>query len=222
MIIGAANDGELAVDVIEDINKVERSFQINGFLDDDPRKRGTIVNGYPVLGPIRDHVKLPARTRFIVTVASAKRSHRTKQIVESLGLGPDKLVTLIHPQATVSRSASIGAGCIILAGVRINSRVRIGNCVLVEGNAWLGVGTEVQDYVLVTHDASISGDSVLEEGSYLGANCSVIGRTRVGAWSVVGMGAVVLRDVSPRTTVVGNPARRIGTVDVPGDPMHQC
>ena len=222
MIIGAANDGELAVDVIEDINKVKPSFRIEGFLDDDPGKQGRIVNGHPVLGPIAHHVNLPAHTKFVVTVASAKRSHQTKQVVESLGLGPEKLATLVHPQATVSRSATIGAGCIILAGVRINSRVRIGNCVLVEGNAWLGVGTEVRDYVLVTHDASISGDSVLEEGSYLGANCSVIGRTRVGAWSVVGMGAVVLRDVPARTTVVGNPARQIGPINAPGNSMTQC
>jgi acetyltransferase EpsM len=215
VIIGAANDGELVVDVIEDINKVKPTFHIRGFLDDDPKKRGSTVNGYPVLGPIADHRGLPASTKYVVTLASAKRTYRTKQVVDELGLEPQRVATLVHPQATVSRSATIGAGCVVLAGVRINSRVRVGNYVLVEGNAWLGVGTEVRDYAVVTHDASISGDCVLEEGCYLGANCSVIGRTRIGAWAVVGMGAVVLRDVQPRNIVVGNPARQSGTVDLP-------
>ena len=215
VIVGAANDGELVVDLIEDINEVKPSFRIIGFLDDDSKKQGATVNGYPVLGPIAYHRDLPASTKYVVTLASAKRTYRTKQIVDMLELSPERVATLVHPQATVSRSASIGAGCVVLAGVRINSRVHLGNYVLVEGNAWLGVGTEVRDYAVVTHDASISGDCILEEGCYLGANCSVIGKTMIGAWSVVGMGTVVLRDVPPRNIMVGNPARQSGTVDVP-------
>jgi sugar O-acyltransferase (sialic acid O-acetyltransferase NeuD family) len=215
VIVGAANDGELAVDVIEDINRVKPTYEILGFLDDAPAKQGNVVNGYPVLGPIARHSSLPSATRYVVTIASAKRSYWTKEIVAAMGLTSAKTATLVHPQATVSRSATIGAGCIILAGVRINSRVHIGDFVLVEGNAWLGVGTQAHDYVIVTHDASISGNSILEEGCYLGANCSVIGNSRIGAWSVVGMGTVVLRDVPPRAVVVGNPARQIGLVDMP-------
>jgi sugar O-acyltransferase (sialic acid O-acetyltransferase NeuD family) len=217
VIIGAANDGELVVDLIEDINDAKPSFQILGYLDDDPKKHGATINGYPVLGPIAYYRDLPASTKYVVTLASAKRTYRTKQIVNRLGLQPERVVTLIHPQATVSRSASIGAGCIVLAGVRINSRVRLGNCVLVEGNVWLGVGTEVHDYAVVTHDASISGDCVLEEGCYLGANCSVIGKTTIGRWAVVGMGTVVLRNVPTRNIMVGNPARLVGTVDITND-----
>jgi hypothetical protein len=93
-----------------------------------------------VLGPIADSRKLPPSTRFVVTLASAKRTYRTKQFVEKLGLTPEQLVTLIHPQATISRSAMIGYGCVILAGVRINSRVRLGNSVLVEGTIPRGTG----------------------------------------------------------------------------------
>lgn len=214
VIIGAANDGELVVDVIEAINAERPSFSILGFLDDDRRKHGSNVNGYPVLGPIAHHRNLPPSTKHVITLASAKKTLLTKDVVSSLGLRPENAVTLIHPQATISRSASIGAGCTVLPGVRINSRVRIGSYVFVEGNAWLGVGTEVQDYAVVAHDASISGDCVLGEGCYMGANCSVIGRTRIGAWAVVGMGTVVLRDVSPGHIVVGNPARHVGTVEV--------
>lgn len=214
VIIGAANDGELVVDLIRDINDACASYEILGYLDDDPGKQGAVINQCPVLGPIADGRKLPPSTRFVVTLASAKRTYRTKQFVEKLGLTPEQLVTLIHPQATVSRSATIGYGCVVLAGVRINSRVSLGNSVLVEGNVWLGVGTEVGDYAVVTHDASISGDCRLEEGCYLGANCSVIGKTVVGSWAVVGMGAVILRDVPPRSIMVGNPARPVGTVDI--------
>jgi sugar O-acyltransferase (sialic acid O-acetyltransferase NeuD family) len=214
VVVGAANDGELVVDLIEDINRTKPAFEILGFLDDDPSKQGRTINGYPVLGRLADHHRLAPGAKFVLAVASAKRTYRTRQIARALGLGPGRLATLVHPQATISRSATLGPGCFVMAGVRINSRVRLGECVIVEGNAWLGVGTTVGDYAVVTHDASVSGDCVLEEGSYIGANCSIIGRTRIGAWAVVGMGAVVLQDVPPRTVVVGNPARPVGGVEI--------
>jgi acetyltransferase EpsM len=213
VIVGAANDGELVIDLVEDINEAKPTFEILGFLDDDPAKQGKNVNRYPVLGSLSNRYRLPPTTKFVLTVASAKRTSRTKQLVQVLGLTPDRVETLVHPLATVSRSAVLGHGCVVMAGVRINSRVRLGDHVLVEGNAWLGVGTTVGNYVVVTHDASISGDCVLSEGCYVGANASIRGRTLIGAWAVVGMGAVVVRDVPARTVVIGNPAREAGSVD---------
>ena len=37
-----------------------------------------------------------------------------------------------------------------------------------------------------------------------------IGQLKIGAWSTVGAGAVVVRNVEPKTTVAGIPAKVIG------------
>jgi acetyltransferase-like isoleucine patch superfamily enzyme len=55
------------------------------------------------------------------------------------------------------------------------------------------------------------GLTVIEDEVFIGSNAIILKGVRVGAGSVVGAGAVVMRDVPAGTTVVGNPARPVGS-----------
>jgi len=57
----------------------------------------------------------------------------------------------------------------------------------------------------------------VERGATLGANCTIVCGNRVGAYAMVGAGAVVTRDVPSHALVVGNPARQIGWVSEAGE-----
>jgi len=54
----------------------------------------------------------------------------------------------------------------------------------------------------------------------IGAGAKVLGNIRIGECSRVGAGSVVLKDVPPRTTVAGVPAKVIGSADC-AEPSHQ-
>jgi acetyltransferase-like isoleucine patch superfamily enzyme len=75
--------------------------------------------------------------------------------------------------------------------------------------------TVIGDYSIVASAASLSGGVRIGTCCYIGAGSHLIQRAAVGDGSLVGMGSVVIRDVPPRTVVVGNPARvlRGGAVD---------
>jgi maltose O-acetyltransferase len=50
---------------------------------------------------------------------------------------------------------------------------------------------------------------VVEEDAFLGARCVVLPGVNIGRGAAVGAGSVVVKDVAPGATVVGNPAREI-------------
>jgi acetyltransferase EpsM len=70
----------------------------------------------------------------------------------------------------------------------------------------------LKDYSYIANNACVGASVILEEGAYLGTNCSTIENISIGKWAVVGIGTVVIRSVGDYEKVVGNPARVIGTV----------
>ena len=54
---------------------------------------------------------------------------------------------------------------------------------------------------------------IIEDDVYIGANATILKGVRIGAGSFIEAGALVTRDVPPRSYVVGNPARVVGNVD---------
>jgi UDP-3-O-[3-hydroxymyristoyl] glucosamine N-acyltransferase len=110
-----------------------------------------------------------------------------------------------------------------LGGVRIGNHVEIGNATMV-CRGTLG-DTVIEDYVKidnlvhVAHNvhveenamiiacAEVSGAARVGRDSWIGPNACVIQKVKLGAGSLVGIGAVVLRDVEPGAVVVGNPAK---------------
>jgi acetyltransferase-like isoleucine patch superfamily enzyme len=54
---------------------------------------------------------------------------------------------------------------------------------------------------------------LIEDDVYVGPNATILKGVRIGAGSFIEAGALVTRDVPPRSRVIGNPARIVGNVD---------
>lgn len=63
--------------------------------------------------------------------------------------------------------------------------------------------------VVVTACVNLSGGNVIEDDAWIAPNASLKGYIHVGEGAVVGMGAVVTKDVPAHETWVGNPAREL-------------
>jgi serine O-acetyltransferase len=107
----------------------------------------------------------------------------------------------------INPAAEIGIGIMFDhgTGVVIGETAVVGdNCSILQGVTLGGTGKETGD-----RHPKIGANVLLSVG------CKVLGNIRVGDCSVVGAGSVVLKDVPPRTTVAGVPAKEIGPARCP-------
>lgn len=208
IILGAIGNCLDIIDAVLAANKQEglQTYEILGFLDDEPSRQGVEICGFPVLGSLAIAKEIP-HALFVNGIGSP-RSYLSKQaMIEGLGLDRTRFATIIHPTAVISSSATIGCGSVVLANCTICSNVHIGDHVMMLPNCVLGHDTHVHDYSTFAANVTVSGSVSIGLSCYLGGGSSIREYTHLGDQVLLGMGAVLIRDAPTGSTMVGNPAR---------------
>jgi hypothetical protein len=134
-------------------------------------------------------------------------SNRRAAYDDALAAGFGFADALVDPTAIVARSSALGAGTFVNAGCVIGARASIGEHVVVNRGASVGHHVVLEDFASLGPGVVVAGNAVVETGACVGAGAVVLPAVRIGAHAVVGAGSVVVRDVAPGASVVGNPAR---------------
>jgi len=150
--------------------------------------------------------KDPKKVGFCVAIGNpyGRARLRIADMLIKEGLTP---VTVIHPTAWIAESAIIGEGAQILAGAIIGVEARLGRQCIVNTNASVDHESTLDDGVEIAPAATLSGLVHVGVNGWIGGGAIVLPRKKIGADAVVGAGAVVIKDVPEKTTVVGVPAK---------------
>ena len=128
--------------------------------------------------------------------------------------------------AQIGRGVSLGQNVFVGNRVHIGDRCKIQNNVSVYDNVTLEEGvfcgpsmvfTNVYNPRSLIERKAEYRDTIIRKGATLGANCTIVCGTTIGAFAFVGAGAVVNRDVKPYALMVGVPARQIGWMSEHGE-----
>lgn len=207
IIVGASGFGREVAWAVERINKVEPTWRLLGFMDDSDDLQGTEINGYKVLGKIADLGNYPL-AYFVVAVGSSKVR---EQIVSNMKAeNPDiKFGTVIDPSVEKSDLVTIGEGTIICAHTIITVNIEIGSHVIINLDCTIGHDAVVQDFVTLYPSVNVSGITNIGRAVELGTGMQIIQGKKVGDYSIIGAGAVVVKDIPEKCTAVGSPAKPI-------------
>lgn len=155
--------------------------------------------------------------------------HPTALVDEGVRIGPG---TRIWHFSHILPGTTIGANCVVGQNASIGPRVRIGDGCKVQNNVSIYEAVTLEDEVfcgpscvftnVLTPRAFVERKSefaptLVRRGATIGANATVICGVTIGAYAMIGAGAVVTRDVPDHALVIGNPARRRGWVSRTGE-----
>lgn len=206
-IIGAGGFGREVAWLVERINQVEATWNIKGFIDDNKSIQGHTEDGYPVLGGTDYLLNQQKEIWVICAVGSAKVR---KSIIEKLQVNPNiRFATVIDPSVILSDRIKIGVGTIICAGTILTVDINVGNHVIINLDCTLGHDDVIEDFVTIYPSVNVSGNVLVETCAELGTGMQIIQGKKIGKESILGAGAVVVKDIPEKCTAVGSPARVI-------------
>ncbi len=110
----------------------------------------------------------------------------------------------------IGENVEIGAGTVIVRGILNSTRI---GCDTVIGNlSNIGHGVEIGKKVWMSVGCLIGGHTRIGDGATLGLGVAVKDNITIGCCAQVGMGSVVVKAVPNSTSVFGNPARNVGSI----------
>lgn len=131
--------------------------------------------------------------------------------------------SVIGRNCVIGQNVLVAPGVIVGDGTKIQNNVSLYTGVCCEEAVFLGpscVFTNVINPRSFLSRKEEFRQTRIGRGASIGANATIVCGHTIGAYALVGAGAVVTRDVPPYALVVGNPARQTGWVSAYGHPLH--
>lgn len=176
-------------------------------LIDDARADGRKVISFD------SFLESPADAKSMV-FAVADSAVRRRLVEKCLDAGLTDFPRLRAHPSVILDNVEIGQGAILCPFTTLTSDIRIGAFFHANAYSYVMHDCVIGDYVTFAPAVKCNGNIVIEDHVYVGAGAVIKqglpGRPlRIGHGAVIGMGAVVTKDVPPGATMVGNPARRM-------------
>jgi hypothetical protein len=187
VIIGSGGFGRETAEAVRALNAAGARWRLAGYLDDDPARHGTVIEGVPVLGGTAELSTMPDASVVVCTGRPGNYVSRPR-IVETLALPPERYATIIHPSAAVSSTSRVGPGSVLLAQTVLTAAVTVGSHVAVMPHVTLTHDDVIDDFATVASAVCLGG-GVHMAGVPMSARVQWCGRTAVSAqvrWSAWG------------------------------------
>lgn len=151
-------------------------------------------------------------------------AHETAVIDEGCTIGKG---TKIWHFSHIMKDCVIGEACNIGQNVVVSPQVTLGTNVKVQNNVSIYTGVICEDDVFLGPSMVFTNVSnprsaivrkteykqtLVKKGATIGANATIVCGNPIGAYALIGAGAVVTKEVPAYALVVGNPAKQIGWV----------
>jgi sugar O-acyltransferase (sialic acid O-acetyltransferase NeuD family) len=173
-----------------------------GFLDDREDLREVL--GFPVLGKLNSFQRfLGQYPEAFVAIGNNRLRLKWIRVLQESGF---QIPVLIHPHSSVSRHSTIADGTVVMAGAVVNACTTIERGCIVNTCSSIDHDCYVEEGVHVSPGSHVGGTVHIGRCTWLCIHSSVANNLKIGRFSTVAAGAVVIRNIPDNVMVAGVPA----------------
>lgn len=195
-IIGAGGHGKVAADIAE----LSGWGQIE-FFDDHPNP----LYPWNIVGSCNDLFAHNFNNYEGIFIAIGNNTHR-KKFFTLLQDQDANLISLIHPNATISPYTTIKDGCLIAANTVINPGSIIGLGCIINTGAIIDHDCIIGNFSHIAPRATLAGHVQVGQNSWIGLGSSIIQQIKIADDIYIGAGSLVIKNLELSGLYYGTPA----------------
>ncbi len=205
VIIGSGGFAKEVSFLIDDINKVQKQWNLLGYIDN---KIGEYNGRYQI---VKNDKWLENTQEKISAVFGIGDPGLIKKLSEKFIQNPNiDFPNLIHPGIIGDfERISFGKGNIVCAGNILTTDIQIGSFNIFNLNCTIGHDTVIGSYNIFNPTANISGGILIGEKNLVGTGAQILQYLKITSNVIIGAGSVVTKDIIESGVYVGIPAKKI-------------
>ena len=184
--------------MIADAAIAEGKYDVAGFIDDNA---SGLVMDLPVLGS-----SVPQDVDGVIVGVGSP--HVREELQKKLSTEGHRIITVVHPTATVCSGVVLGEGTVVMPQAVIGVDTAVGIGCIVNTDATVDHDSILGDFSHISPGAHLAGGVHIGACTQVGIGSSVKEAVKIGSNSVIGAGSTVVSDIEDNCIAYGTPAKR--------------
>lgn len=203
VIIAAGGCGREVLQWAKSINKQEKRWNIKGFIDDNLQALHGLKSDLPILTTI-DAYEIQPDDEFVCCIGNSKAREK---VVEKLKVKGAVFTTLVHPNAIIADTCTIGEGVIVYPYALISDNAVIGDHSIINMYSSVAHDSMLGQYCTISAHCDITGMCKLGDRVFMGTTSNMVPSSKIGDDVYICAGSTVMGRVRSGNKVLGTPAK---------------
>ena len=203
IIFGTGQQAELAHFYL-----TENLYEVVAFCVDGDFLKESIFLNTPVISKEDITTKYPPTlySMYVSLGYTKVNTLRKEKYHEMKNIGY-KLITFIHPSSVFNGNSKVGDNCLVLEKTTIQPFVTIGNNNVIFTTSHIGHHSTIGNHCFIA-GAIVSGNVTVCDECFLGGQAIIRDTVTIGRKSVIGMGAIILKDVTENSVYFAEESKK--------------
>ena len=211
ILIGSGGCMREIVWQIQELNKLIPTWKIEGYIDVAAPENGQgIMVGMEKIPYLGTDEWLQHYNKACNVAICVGNLYLRKEIAQKLLCNTNlSFPNIILNNVVICEDVKLGMGCILCSGTKISTHVEIGSFAFINMESMICHDGMIGDYVTLSPDVKIAGNVCIYNNCEIGMGAKIKQGITIGEDSIIGAGAVVVKDIESKTVAVGVPAQPI-------------